>query len=119
MKRLTLRLVALPLVAHAGGSNYGITPGAHPESGRQGERVAGAHAALRARSGRRARRKHLHRGDERQQGRPVRSQDQSFKEWDLPPGHHPHGLLVDRQGMVWTTGTATARSGDSIRRTAG
>ena len=32
---------------------------------------------------------------------------QSFKEWDLPPKHHPHGLLVDRKGIVWTTGNGT------------
>ena len=31
MKRLALLLVAVPLIAHAGGSNYGITPGAHPD----------------------------------------------------------------------------------------
>ena len=24
---------------------------------------------------------------------------QLFREWDLPPGHRPHGLLVDRGGM--------------------
>jgi len=36
---------------------------------------------------------------------------QSFKEWDLPPGHHPHGLLVDRQGMVWTTGNGNGTIG--------
>jgi virginiamycin B lyase len=29
---------------------------------------------------------------------------ETFKEWDMPPGHHPHGVLADRQGMVWTTG---------------
>lgn len=32
---------------------------------------------------------------------------QSFKEWPLPPRHHPHGLLVDRKGLVWTTGNGT------------
>ena len=28
----------------------------------------------------------------------------TFKEWDLPPGAQPHGLLVDRNGIVWYTG---------------
>ena len=36
---------------------------------------------------------------------------QSFREWDLPSGHHPHGLLVDRQGMVWTTGNGNGTIG--------
>jgi virginiamycin B lyase len=35
----------------------------------------------------------------------------SFKEWDLPPGHRPHGLLVDRQGAVWTTGNGNGTIG--------
>lgn len=36
---------------------------------------------------------------------------QSFKEWQLPPQHHPHGLLVDRQGIVWTTGNGNGTIG--------
>ncbi len=36
---------------------------------------------------------------------------QTFKEWDLPRGHHPHGLLVDRQGIVWTTGNGNGTIG--------
>lgn len=36
---------------------------------------------------------------------------QSFKEWDLPAGHHPHGLLVDRTGIVWTTGNGNGTIG--------
>jgi len=35
----------------------------------------------------------------------------SFKEWDLPPGHRPHGLLVDRHGIVWTTGNGNGTIG--------
>ena len=35
----------------------------------------------------------------------------SFREWDLPPGHHPHGLLVDRRGIVWTTGNGNGTIG--------
>ncbi|HSG23056.1 MAG TPA: hypothetical protein VLA64_08885, partial [Azonexus sp.] len=34
-----------------------------------------------------------------------------FREWALPPGHHPHGLLVDRQGIVWTTGNGNGTIG--------
>src|SRR6185369_16487870 len=29
--------------------------------------------------------------------------NQTFKEWDLPAGHHPHGLLVDFFDVVSTT----------------
>jgi len=36
---------------------------------------------------------------------------QTFKEWDLPRGHHPHGLLVDRTGIVWTTGNGNGTIG--------
>ena len=36
---------------------------------------------------------------------------QTFKEWDLPPKHHPHGLLVDRTGIVWTTGNGNGTIG--------
>jgi virginiamycin B lyase len=36
---------------------------------------------------------------------------QTFREWDLPPRHHPHGLLVDRQGIVWTTGNGNGTIG--------
>lgn len=35
----------------------------------------------------------------------------SFKERDLPSGHKPHGLLVDRNGMVWTTGNGNGTIG--------
>ena len=27
-----------------------------------------------------------------------------FREWDLPPGAKPHGLIVDKQGIVYYTG---------------
>jgi len=64
VKRLAFLLLALPLTAHAGGSNYGIAPGARPDLAGKVERVAGADATLCARSGRRSRRQHLHRGDE-------------------------------------------------------
>lgn len=29
---------------------------------------------------------------------------QSFKDWDLPNGHQPNSVMVDRKGVVWTTG---------------
>lgn len=36
---------------------------------------------------------------------------QTFKEWSLPPRHHPHGVLVDRKGIVWTTGNGNGSIG--------
>lgn len=29
---------------------------------------------------------------------------QDFKDWNLPAGHQPNSVMVDRRGMVWTTG---------------
>jgi virginiamycin B lyase len=37
--------------------------------------------------------------------------DRSFKEWDLPPGARPHGLVVDPQGVVWYTGNGDGSIG--------
>jgi virginiamycin B lyase len=111
MRRLALLLVAVPLVAHAGGSNYGITPGAHPDlAGKVSEwpvptpRFARDPAVapdgsiyITVMSGNKVAR--------------FDPKTQSFKEWDLPPGHHPHGVLVDRQGIVWTTGNGNGTIG--------
>jgi virginiamycin B lyase len=111
MKRLALLLLAVPLVAHAGGSNYGITPGVHPDlAGKVSEwpvptpRFARDPAVapdgsiyIAVMSGNKVAR--------------FDPKAQSFKEWALPPGHHPHGLLVDRQGMVWTTGNGNGTIG--------
>jgi virginiamycin B lyase len=41
----------------------------------------------------------------------------TFKEWDMPSGHRPHGLLVDKQGMVWTTGNGNGTIGKLDSRT--
>ena len=112
MKRLGVLLLAvLPLTAHAGGSNYGITPGIHPDlAGKVSEwsvptpRFARDPAVapdssiyIAVMSGNKVAR--------------FDPKTQSFKEWDLPSGHHPHGLLVDRQGTVWTTGNGNGTIG--------
>ena len=34
-----------------------------------------------------------------------------FREWDLPNGTHPHGLIVDRQGIVYYTGNGNGTIG--------
>jgi len=37
---------------------------------------------------------------------------QKFNEWDLPPGARPHGLLVDKKGIVWYTGNGNGTIGE-------
>jgi virginiamycin B lyase len=97
--------------AWAGGSNYGITPGARPDlEGRISEwavptpqfardpapgpdgniYIAIMHGNKIARFDTRA---------------------QTFKEWDLPEGAKPHGLLVDLNGQVWYTGNGNGTIG--------
>jgi virginiamycin B lyase len=36
---------------------------------------------------------------------------ETFKEWDLPAGARPHGLLVDRNAQVWYTGNGNGTIG--------
>ncbi len=111
MNRLAYLLVALPFAAYAGGSNYGITPGAHPNlAGKVSEwpvptpRFARDPAVapdgsiyIAVMAGNKVAR--------------FDPKTQSFKEWDLPGGHRPHGLLVDKHGMVWTTGNGNGTIG--------
>jgi len=35
----------------------------------------------------------------------------SFKEWDLPQGTRPHGVVVDGEGIVWYTGNGNGTIG--------
>jgi virginiamycin B lyase len=98
-------------IARAGGSSYGIVPGAKALSGKisewpvptpkfardpapgpdgniyvtvmQGDRIA--------------------RFDTRRR---------VFNEWDVPAGAHPHGLVVDREGTVWYTGNGNGTIGE-------
>ena len=101
----------VPLSASAGGSNYGITPGTNanftgkvtewpvptpkfardPAPGPDGNiYIAVMHGDKIAR---------------------FDTQAKTFKEWDLPQGAHPHGLLVDKSGMVWYTGNGNGTIG--------
>jgi virginiamycin B lyase len=110
-------LLALPSAASAGGSNYAITPGARPEfAGRVSEwpvptpefardpAVApdgSIYIAV------------MH-------GNKIAHFDpktRTFEEWDLPVGARPHGLLVDRQGVVWYTGNGNGTIGRLDRTT--
>ena len=113
MKPTVLLLVplAVPLAALAGGSNYGIAPGAHPElAGKVSEwsvptpkfardpaPAPDGSIFISVMSGNKVAR--------------FDPRTQSFREWDMPPGHRPHGVLVDKQGVVWTTGNGNGTIG--------
>src|SRR5262252_4680359 len=104
-------VVALPVLAHAGGSNYGMAPGARPElSGKISEwpvptpqfardPAPGPDGAIyiAVMFGNK-----IARFDPR---------TRAFKEWELPAGARPHGLLVDRHGQVWYTGNGNGTIG--------
>lgn len=97
--------------AFAGGSNYGVTPGAlaqiagevrewpvptpkfarDPAPGPDGSiYIAVMHGNRIAR---------------------FEPATQRFTEWDLPPGARPHGLVVDGAGIVWYTGNGNGTIG--------
>ena len=111
MKLLACLAVAAPVLAYAGGSNYGITPGAHPDLAskvsewpvptprfaRDPAIAPDGSIYISVMNGNK-----VARFDEK---------TKTFKEWDLPAGHRPHGLLVDRQGNVWTTGNGNGTIG--------
>ncbi len=91
-------------VAWAGGSNYGVTPGARanmegkisewavptPRFARDPAPGPDGNIYVSVMTGNKIAR--------------FDTTARTFKEWDLPPGAQPHGLLVDRSGIVWYTG---------------
>jgi virginiamycin B lyase len=111
MRSTLLLLAALPAAALAGGSNYGITPGAlasftgkvsewpvpTPRFARDPAIAPDGSVYIAVMNGNKVAR--------------FDPKTQRFQEWDLPPGHRPHGLLVDRSGSVWTTGNGNGTIG--------
>ncbi len=101
----------VPLAAYAGGSNYGVAPGTianiagkvqewpvpTPRFARDPAIAPDGSIFIAVMSGNKVAR--------------FDPKTQTFKEWDMPPGHRPHGLIVDRQGMVWTTGNGNGTIG--------
>src|SRR6266852_1183434 len=97
-------VLAFPLVlgctgALAGGSNYGVVPGAKQLTGKVSEWPVPTPKFARDPAP----------GPDgniyitvMQGDRIARfdTKSQKFSEWDLPPGAHPHGLLVDKEGKV-------------------
>jgi len=104
-------LTCVPLTNFAGGSNYGLRPGAlasfagqvsewpvpTPQFARD-PAVAPDGSIFIA----------VMRGNKVARFEPA---TQRFREWDLPADHHPHGLLVDAKGIVWTTGNGNGTIG--------
>ncbi len=97
--------------AWAGGSNYGITPGARPnlegkvsewpvptpQFARDPAPGPDGNIYIAVMSGNK-----IARFDPRAK---------VFTEWDLPAGARPHGLLVDPRGQVWYTGNGNGTIG--------
>src|SRR5690349_10821782 len=97
-------IIAVPLAAAAGGSNYGMAPGALPQ-------VTGKVTEWSVPTPKFARDPapapdgniyiSVMHGDKIAR---FDTKAQKFTEWDLPSSAHPHGLLVDNDGIVWYTG---------------
>jgi virginiamycin B lyase len=114
---VVLVLLLIATAADGGGSNYGITPGARPDiAGKITEwpvptpefardPAPGPDGAIyvAVMNGSKIAR--------------FDTQARTFKEWDLPRGARPHGLLVDRQGTVWYTGNGNGTIGQLDPRT--
>jgi virginiamycin B lyase len=97
--------------AIAGGSNYGIAPGANggysgrvvewavptPRFARDPAIAPDGSVFITVMTGNRVAR--------------FEPKTQIFREWVMPSGHRPHGLLVDRSGIVWTTGNGNGTIG--------
>jgi virginiamycin B lyase len=109
---LALGLVLFGAIpAHAGGSNYGIVPGARPQfEGKISEWPVPTPKFARDPAP----------GPDGNIyvsvmfGNKIARFDprtKTFKEWDLPEGARPHGLLVDREGQVWYTGNGNGTIG--------
>lgn len=108
---LAAAALTVPMSVWAGGSNYAVAPGARPDyTGKVSEwpvptpEFARDPAAAPDGSIYIA----VMHGNKIAHFDPK---SRAFKEWDLPPGARPHGLLVDKQGIVWYTGNGNGTIG--------
>ena len=104
-------VVVTSTAASAGGSNYGIAPGARPtldgkisewpvptpKFARDPAPGPDGNIYVAVMFGNKIER--------------FDTKTKTFKEWDLPAGARPHGLLVDREGQVWYTGNGNGTIG--------
>jgi virginiamycin B lyase len=104
-------IVSAAGTAWAGGSNYGIVPGARPNlEGKISEWAVptpqfardpapgpDGHIYIAVMSGNKIAR--------------FDTRARTFTEWELPAGARPHGLLVDTRGQVWYTGNGNGTIG--------
>jgi virginiamycin B lyase len=104
-------VLAAATLAQAGGSNYGIAPGARPQfEGKISEWPVPTPKFARDPApgpdgniyvavmfGNKIAR--------------FDTKTKAFTEWDMPAGARPHGLLVDRAGQVWYTGNGNGTIG--------
>src|SRR3954464_15730340 len=108
---LSIALALLPCAASAGGSNYAVQPGSLPEItgkvkgwpvptprfARDPAPAPDGSIYISVMSGNKVAR--------------FDPKSATFKEWDMPAGHRPHGVLVDKTGTVWTTGNGNGTIG--------
>ena len=109
---LTFTCVTLSLATFAGGSHYGITPGAlpqiagnakewpvpTPEFARDPAPGPDGNIYIAVMNGNKIAR--------------FDTKTEKFNEWELPRGARPHGLLVDGDGVVWYTGNGNGTIGE-------
>jgi virginiamycin B lyase len=104
-------MVATGGTALAGGSNYGVTPGSRdvagrvtewqvptPEFARDPAPGPDGNIYIAVMNGNKIAR--------------FDTQTRAFKEWDLPSGAHPHGLVVAPDGIVFYTGNRNGTIGE-------
>jgi virginiamycin B lyase len=109
---LVLLGTTLPFTLSAGGSHYGSAPGAlaqvagtaqewpvpTPEFARDPAPGPDGNIYIAVMNGNRIAR--------------FDTKTETFTEWELPAGARPHGLLVDRQAIVWYTGNGNGTIGE-------
>lgn len=108
---VVVALVGLGEAAEAGGSNYGIAPGARELAGRVREWPVPTPRFARDPAPGPDGRIYIAvmRGNRIARFDP---RTEAFVEWELPGGAHPHGLLVDARGIVWYTGHGNGTIGE-------